>query len=81
MNTMMWEHPFTARHLKTLRELGVQIIDPVPKLLACGDYGQFKLALLSCQCERDVLIRSVQATERWLVWTRLPQPWRLMRRR
>lgn len=54
MNTMMWEHPFTARHLKTLRELGVQIIDPVPKLLACGDYGQFKLALLSCQCERDL---------------------------
>lgn len=40
MNTMMFEHPFTAKHLKTLKEdLRAHIIDPVEKLLACGDVG------------------------------------------
>lgn len=39
MNTHMWESPFTARHLATLRELGVEVVDPVAKTLACGDVG------------------------------------------
>ena len=39
MNTMMWDHPFTAKHLAVLASLGVTIVDPVEKLLACGDKG------------------------------------------
>ena len=40
MNTRMWEHPFTAKHLSVLcKELGYQEIPPVFKTLACGDSG------------------------------------------
>mmetsp|Transcript_24001 Transcript_24001/g.66701 ORF Transcript_24001/g.66701 Transcript_24001/m.66701 type:complete len:201 (+) Transcript_24001:494-1096(+) len=40
MNTHMWDSPFTGRHLSTLRELGVHVLNPVSKTLACGDVGQ-----------------------------------------
>ncbi|KAI8906856.1 flavoprotein [Gorgonomyces haynaldii] len=39
MNTAMWEHPLTARHLETVKSLGYEIIDPISKTLACGDIG------------------------------------------
>ncbi|KAJ1963379.1 hypothetical protein IWQ62_003238, partial [Dispira parvispora] len=40
MNTYMWDHPFTSKHLGTLtQELGCQVIPPVRKTLACGDTG------------------------------------------
>lgn len=40
MNTSMWNHPFTAKHLTILRDiLGFKIIDPISKKLACGDTG------------------------------------------
>ncbi|RUS16904.1 LOW QUALITY PROTEIN: flavo protein [Endogone sp. FLAS-F59071] len=40
MNTNMWEHPFTAKHLSVLTEaLGFRIVAPIQKLLACGDLG------------------------------------------
>ena len=39
MNTLMWESPFTGRHLAALRELGVGVLPPVAKKLACGDVG------------------------------------------
>lgn len=39
MNTLMWDNPFTAKHLNLLRELGVQVIPPIRKFLACGDVG------------------------------------------
>ncbi|KAI8148961.1 flavoprotein [Fennellomyces sp. T-0311] len=40
MNTNMWNHPFTAKHLGVLRDaLGFKIIDPISKTLACGDTG------------------------------------------
>ena len=40
MNTHMWDHPFTARQLQLLQqELGYHILEPVAKLLACGDRG------------------------------------------
>ncbi|CAG8482320.1 7631_t:CDS:2 [Diversispora eburnea] len=40
MNTYMWEHPFTSKHLRVLSDqLGFQIISPVSKKLACGDTG------------------------------------------
>jgi phosphopantothenoylcysteine decarboxylase len=39
MNTMMWEHPFTAKQLKVLDELGIVQIPPISKTLVCGDTG------------------------------------------
>ncbi len=39
MNTLMWDNPFTARHLSVLQELGVVVIPPISKQLACGDVG------------------------------------------
>jgi phosphopantothenoylcysteine decarboxylase len=44
MNTMMWEHPFTAKQLDILRQLGVVVIDPISKRLACGDLGYAEVA-------------------------------------
>jgi phosphopantothenoylcysteine decarboxylase len=39
MNTFMWEHPLTSRHLDSLRILNYIIIPPISKTLACGDTG------------------------------------------
>ena len=40
MNTMMYEHPITNQQLEVLRRWGYfHVIDPVVKLLACGDLG------------------------------------------
>jgi phosphopantothenoylcysteine decarboxylase len=44
MNTLMWTHPHTARHLAIARELGMRVVDPVEKRLACGDVGVGALA-------------------------------------
>uniref|UniRef100_A0A061R429 phosphopantothenoylcysteine decarboxylase n=2 Tax=Tetraselmis sp. GSL018 TaxID=582737 RepID=A0A061R429_9CHLO len=44
MNTQMWDNPFTRRHLETLESLGVAVVPPVSKALACGDVGQGALA-------------------------------------
>lgn len=39
MNTKMWTHPATATHIQTLRSWGTVLIQPVEKMLACGDVG------------------------------------------
>lgn len=40
MNTHMWMHPLTESHLAVLRSWEwVKILDPVSKMLACGDLG------------------------------------------
>jgi len=39
MNTFMWDSPFTKQHLDRLESMGVSIIPPVGKRLACGDVG------------------------------------------
>ncbi|KAG2199456.1 hypothetical protein INT47_011568 [Mucor saturninus] len=40
MNTSMWHHPLTSRHMDVLRDvLGYHIVDPISKKLACGDTG------------------------------------------
>lgn len=41
MNTSMWNHPLTSRHLSVLSDfLEYKIIDPIGKKLACGDIGK-----------------------------------------
>lgn len=44
MNTFMWTNPFTERHLMAIDELGISLIPPVSKRLACGDYGNGAMA-------------------------------------
>jgi len=41
MNTHMWEHPATARDLKTITDdcPTLEVIQPIEKTLACGDVG------------------------------------------
>jgi len=44
MNTFMWTSPFTLRHLTSLEDLGVTVIAPISKKLACGDTGNGAMA-------------------------------------
>jgi phosphopantothenoylcysteine decarboxylase len=44
MNTLMWTHPITTKHLQCLCDLRICIIDPISKKLACGDIGQGAMA-------------------------------------
>ena len=44
MNVDMWAHPVTESHLNVLKGWGVSIIDPVEKILACGEVGNGGLA-------------------------------------
>lgn len=39
MNTLMWTHPFTEKHLSALEDIGVKVIPPIQKTLMCGDKG------------------------------------------
>ncbi|CAN0419932.1 unnamed protein product [Pylaiella littoralis] len=51
MNTQMWEHPMTERHLTSLKEMGVVVVPPASKVLACGDEGVGALADLGDICD------------------------------
>ena len=45
MNTNMWDHTFTAKHIAVLQEtLNFKVISPISKLLACGDTGMGAMA-------------------------------------
>ena len=45
MNTYMWSSPFTSQHIDILQEqLGVDVIYPIAKALACGDVGPGAMA-------------------------------------
>lgn len=40
MNTLMYQHKFTAKHLDVLKnELNIGVIDTIEKKLMCGDIG------------------------------------------
>ena len=40
MNTLMYEHPLTAQHLRVVQEVvKYQVVGPIGKGLACGDVG------------------------------------------
>ncbi len=44
MNVNMWEHPATRLNVETLRQRGVQILEPDEGYLACGMSGAGRLA-------------------------------------
>uniref|UniRef100_A0ACD5VGK4 Uncharacterized protein n=1 Tax=Avena sativa TaxID=4498 RepID=A0ACD5VGK4_AVESA len=62
MNTFMWDSPFTRRHLDVIADLGVSLIPPVTKRLACGDYGNGAMAEPSeiCRTVRQALLRNAR---------------------
>ncbi|KXN81754.1 putative thymidylate synthase [Leucoagaricus sp. SymC.cos] len=40
MNTLMYEHPLTAEHLRVIRDVvRYNVVGPIGKALACGDIG------------------------------------------
>jgi phosphopantothenoylcysteine decarboxylase len=39
MNTKMYEHPITAKHLETIYDWGIEIIEPQVKTLVCKETG------------------------------------------
>lgn len=42
MNSYMWKHPITEKQIDILRSYkNYIIIDPIEKVLACGDFGKF----------------------------------------
>jgi hypothetical protein len=42
MNTLMYEHPLTAEHLRVVREVvKYNVVGPIGKALACGDIGAY----------------------------------------
>eukprot|EP00953_Heterococcus_sp_UTEX-ZZ885_P017521 9804-Heterococcus_DN1.PRE.4 len=60
MKKRMWMRPSTERHLAVLQSMGVTVVPPVSKVLACGYVGlgglaavmyvlQCKLARVSCR--------------------------------
>ena len=55
MNVRMWTHPATARNLAQLKADGVQFVGPDEGVMACGEYGEGRLA------EPEVIARAVLA--------------------
>jgi phosphopantothenoylcysteine decarboxylase/phosphopantothenate--cysteine ligase len=43
MNVRMWQHAATKANVATLRQRGVQVIEPVEGEMACGEYGPGRL--------------------------------------
>jgi phosphopantothenoylcysteine decarboxylase len=58
MNTLMWEHPATARHLRQIADdvgAGLVVVPPQSKRLACDDIGMGAMAsvadIVTCVCQ------------------------------
>jgi phosphopantothenoylcysteine decarboxylase/phosphopantothenate--cysteine ligase len=70
MNTMMYRNPMVQENMKKLKKLGHEFIEPGVGLLACGDYGEGKMAepadiveyLLSSLVEKDLLGKKIIIT-------------------
>ncbi len=43
MNVRMWQHAATMRNVQTLRDAGVDIMEPDEGAMACGEYGPGRL--------------------------------------
>ncbi|KTW26715.1 hypothetical protein T552_02721 [Pneumocystis carinii B80] len=46
MNTLMWQHPLTQKHIQFIQQIlpHIQFINPIEKTLACGDTGMGAMA-------------------------------------
>ena len=53
MNTLMWEHPATARHLAQITadlRGALRVVPPISKKLACDDVG------VGAMAEREMIL-------------------------
>lgn len=57
MNTQMWLHPITAQQLSALESFGYNIIQPIEKVLACGDKGTPTVSVASRLADYVLLSR------------------------
>jgi phosphopantothenoylcysteine decarboxylase len=64
MNSFMWDNPFTVRHLDAVLGLGMSLIPPVTKRLACGDYGNGAMAEPAEICRTVKLFFGPQVVKR-----------------
>jgi len=55
MNVRMWEHPATRRNLATLQADGVLFVGPDEGAMACGEYGEGRMA------EPTAILEAIQA--------------------
>ena len=55
MNVRMWEHAATRRNLETLRADGVHFIGPDEGAMACGEWGEGRMA------EPEAIFQAIQA--------------------
>ncbi len=70
MNTMMYRNPIVKDNIEKLKNLGYEFIQPGTGLLACGDYGEGKMAepvdiveyVLSSLVEKDLFGKKVIVT-------------------
>ena len=44
MNVRMWDHPATQANLATLKQRGVTVVGPTEGPMACGEFGEGRLA-------------------------------------
>lgn len=70
MNTMMYRNPMVQENMEKLKRLGHEFIEPGVGLLACGDYGEGKMAepadiveyLVSSLVQKDLLGKKIIIT-------------------
>jgi phosphopantothenoylcysteine decarboxylase/phosphopantothenate--cysteine ligase len=55
MNVRMWEHPATRRNVERLRADGVLFVGPDAGAMACGEWGEGRLA------EPEAIVAAIQA--------------------
>ena len=68
MNTLMYEHPLTAQHIRTIQEtIGYHVVGPVSKGLACGDVGVGAMVewreIVAAVVERFHLVKKVDGRD------------------
>jgi len=57
MNTKMYEHPITHKHLQTLCDWGIGIIDPQVKSLVCKETG------IGAMCDISEIVKRVKLVQ------------------
>ncbi len=70
MNTVMYNNPIVKSNMEKLKGLGYEFIQPGTGLLACGDYGEGKMAepvdiveyLISSMIQKDLMDKKIVVT-------------------
>lgn len=70
MNTNMYRNPLVQENIAKLKRLGYEFIEPVKGRLACGDYGEGKMAepqdiveyIVRCFVEKDLVGKKIVVT-------------------